>query len=190
MYVDVLSRNWGWVALRGVVALLFGVLTFLNPAITLAVLVLLFGAYAFADGVLMIVAAIADRRGEPRWMALLIGGLIGVAAGLVTLFTPGLTMAVLLGVIAAWAILTGVAEIVVALRLRKVMTGEWALVLAGALAVAFGLLLIAYPGAGALALVLLIGGYAVLAGVLLIGLALQLRSWARHHPAGAAPHAA
>jgi uncharacterized membrane protein HdeD (DUF308 family) len=190
MLTNVLTRNWGWVALRGVVALLFGLLTLFNPAIALATLVLLFGAYAFADGIFMVVGGIANRRGEPRWVALLIGGLAGIAAGLVTFFWPGLTAAALLAVIAAWAILIGVAEIVAAVRLRKVMTGEWALGLAGLVAVVFGVLMLAYPAAGALAMVLWIGGYAVLAGVLLMALAFQLRNWGRHHPAGAMPRPA
>ena len=187
MFVDVLTRNWGWVALRGVVALAFGVLTILNPAITLITLVLLFGAFAFVDGVFMLVGAIARRRGEGRWVPWLIGGLVGIGAGLVTLFRPGLTAAALLGIVAAWAILMGAAEITAAIRLRKVIAGEWALALAGALAVAFGILLVAYPGAGALALVLWVGVYALVAGLLLLTLAFELRRWGRHHPLGAAP---
>lgn len=188
MLVDVLARNWGSVALRGVVALLFGVLTLFNPGITLTTLVLLFGAFALVDGIFMVVGAITNRRGESRWVAWLIGGLIGIAAGVVTFFLPGLTAAALLGIVAAWAILLGAAEIAAAIRLRKVLTGEWALVLAGALAVAFGFLLIARPGLGALALVFWIGAYATVAGVLLLALAFRLRSWGRHHPAAAAPH--
>jgi uncharacterized membrane protein HdeD (DUF308 family) len=190
MLADVLTRNWGWVALRGVVAVLFGLLTLFNPAITLLTLVLLFGAYALVDGVFMTVGAIANRRGEPRWAALLIGGLIGIGIGLVTLFRPGITAAVLLGVIAGWAILTGIAEIAAAIRLRKEITREWMLGLAGALAVAFGVLLIGYPGAGALAVALWIGAYAFVTGILLIALGFQLRSWARSHPAGPIPRPA
>ena len=187
---NMLSRNWGWVALRGAVALLFGLLTFLNPAITLATLVLLFGAFAFVDGIAMVVGAIANRKGEPRWGALLAGGLIGIVVGLATFFLPVLTAAALLGVIAAWAILTGAAEIAAAIRLRKVITREWLLALSGVLAVAFGLLLIAFPAAGALAVVLWIGAYAVVTGILLIALGFQLRSWGRSHPAGAMPRPA
>lgn len=185
MLTDVLARNWRWVAARGVVALLFGLLTLFNPGITLASLVFLFGVFALVDGSAMVVGAIADRKGEPRWVAWLLGGAIGIAAGLVTFFMPGITAIALLSVIAAWAILMGAAEIVAAIRLRKVMTGEWALVLAGILGIAFGLLMIAWPGAGALAMVLWIGGYALLAGILLIALAFELRSWDRSHVVGA-----
>lgn len=189
MLVDVLARNWGSVALRGVVALLFGILTLFNPGITLATLVLLFGAFALVDGMFMVVGAIANRHGEPRWVAWLIGGFIGIAAGVVTFLLPGLTAAALLGIVAAWAILMGTAELAAAIRLRKVLTDEWALVLAGALTVAFGFLLIARPGLGALALVLWIGAYASVAGVLLLALAFRLRTWDRHHPTAAAPRA-
>lgn len=181
--VETLTRNWGLVALRGIVAILFGVLTIFYPAITLATLILLFGAYAFVDGIFMALAAIANRHGEPRWVALLIGGLLGVAAGLVTLFMPGITAVVLVSLVAAWAILTGIAEIVAAIRLRKEITGEWILVLAGVLAVAFGLLLFVRPGAGALAVVLWIGVYALIYGVVLLALGFRLRSWGRTHAA-------
>ena len=181
--VETLTRNWGLVALRGIVAILFGVLTIFYPAITLATLILLFGAYAFVDGIFMALAAIANRHGEPRWVALLIGGLLGVAAGLVTLFMPGITAVVLVSLVAAWAILTGIAEIVAAIRLRKEITGEWILVLAGVLAVAFGLLLFVRPGAGALAVVLWIGVYALIYGIVLLALGFRLRSWGRTHAA-------
>ena len=181
MFMYMLSRNWGWVALRGLVAVLFGLLTFLFPAITLAALVLLFGAYALVDGIFMLAGAIMNRRGEPRWVALMAGGLIGIAVGLATFLMPGITTLALLGLIAAWAILTGVAEIAAAIRLRKVIAHEWILALAGAVALGFGLLLIAYPGTGALAMVLWIGAYALATGILLIALAFQLRSWGRKH---------
>lgn len=187
MFINVLTRNWGWVALRGTVAVLFGLLTFFNPAITLATLVLLFGAFAFVDGIFMVAGGIANRHGEARWVTLVVGGLVGIAAGLVTLFMPGITAAVLLAIVAAWAILSGVAEIAAAIRLRKVISREWMLALAGVLAVAFGLLLLAYPAAGAIAVVLWIGAYAFATGMLLIALAFQLRRWERQHPAGPAP---
>ena len=181
--VETLTRNWGLVALRGIVAILFGVLAIFYPAITLATLILLFGAYALVDGIFMALAAIANRHGEPRWVALLIGGLLGVAAGLVTLFMPGITAVVLVSLVAAWAILTGIAEIVAAIRLRKEITGEWILILAGVLAVAFGLLLFVRPGAGALAVVLWIGVYALIYGIVLLALGFRLRSWGRTHAA-------
>lgn len=188
--MDRLGRNWGWVLLRGIVALLFGVLTLLNPAVTLAVLVLWFGAYALVDGVSAIVSAIAHRHGEPHWVALLIGGVVSIAAGLVTLAMPGLTALVLLYVIAAWAVVRGASEIATAIRLRRVLRGEWLLALAGALSVAFGVVLFLRPGAGALAVVVWIGAYALVLGILLIALAFRLRAWGHGHGAGAMPRVA
>jgi uncharacterized membrane protein HdeD (DUF308 family) len=179
--VELLTRNWGWVVLRGIVAILFGVLTFFNPGITLALLVLMFGAYALVDGIFLVGSAIANRHGEPRWVALLIGGLLGIGAGLVTFFTPGITALALIVVIAAWAIMTGVAEIVAAIRLRKEITGEWLFVLAGLLAVAFGVILVVAPGAGALAMVFWIGAYALVSGILLTAFGFRLRRWGRMH---------
>lgn len=181
--VERLARNWGWVALRGVVAILFGLLTLVNPRIALEALVLWFGIYALADGVFMLVSALANRHGQPHWLALVLGGLLGIAIGLVTFFRPGITIVALLAVIAAWAIVIGIAEVVAALRLRKEITGEWILVVAGLAAVAFGVILVAAPAAGVLAIAVWIGAYALVSGILLVTLSLRLRTWGRLHPA-------
>src|SRR5690348_4861560 len=117
--VETLTHNWGWVVLRGVVALLFGVFTLFYPAITLAVLIIWFGVYAFVDGIFMAISAVASRHGEPRWGVLLLGGLLGIAAGLVTFFMPALTAITLLLVIAVWSVFIGIDEIVAAIRVRK-----------------------------------------------------------------------
>ena len=172
--VDSLSRNWWAVSLRGLAGILFGIITFIAPGISLAALVLLFGAYAFADGVLAIVTAIR-RRGNDRWGMLLLEGLVGVAAGVLTLLWPGITALALLYVIAAWALVTGAFEIAAAIRLRKVITGEWILALSGILSMALGVLLIVAPGPGALAVVIWIGAYAFVFGVLLFALGLRLK---------------
>lgn len=179
--IEMLARNWGLIVLRGVLALAFGLLTLLRPAVSLAVLVLFFGAFALVDGIATVASAMANRRGQPRWGALLAGGLAGIAIGLMTLSWPGVTAIVLLYLIAAWAIVHGVAEIVASVRLRKVIANEWLLGLAGALTVVFGLVLFFYPGAGALAMALYIGAYAAVAGVLLIALGFRLRSWGVAH---------
>jgi uncharacterized membrane protein HdeD (DUF308 family) len=184
--IDTLSRNWWLVALRGLAGILFGIITFMAPGITLAVLVILFGAYAFADGVLAIVSAVRRRGATDRWGNLLLEGVIGVAAGLVTLFWPGITALTLLYVIAFWALLTGVLEIAAALRLRKVITGEWLLALGGIASIVFGVAIALFPAAGALALVLWIGAYALIFGALLLALSFRLRAHGRHHT----PHAA
>ena len=187
--MEVLSRNWGWVVLRGIAAIVFGVLAFLQPGITLAALVLMFGAYSLADGVFMIVWAIANRHGEPAWVPLVVGGLLGIAAGIVTIIFPAITTVALLMIMAAWAIAIGVTTIVAAIRLRKEITGEWRLVFSGLLSVALGVILVAAPSVGALAMVLWIGGYAVASGILQIALGFRLRSLGRVHPAGLASHA-
>jgi uncharacterized membrane protein HdeD (DUF308 family) len=170
-----LARNWWLILLRGVCAVIFGVLTFIWPGVTLLTLVLLYGAYALIDGAIAIWAAIVGGEPAPRWW-LLIVGLLGIAAGLVTLLMPGVTAVVLLLFIAFWAILTGVMQIVGAIRLRKEIDNEWMLAASGVLSVLFGVILIVQPGAGALGLLFVIGAYAVIYGGIMIGLALRLRN--------------
>jgi uncharacterized membrane protein HdeD (DUF308 family) len=172
---ETLSRNWWVLLLRGIVAILFGVLSFMQPGISLASLVLLFGAYALADGVLGSWTAISHRKDRENWWVLLLEGLLGIGVGALTLFSPGVTALVLLFYIAIWAIATGVLEIVTAIRLRKEIEGELMLVLAGLASVAFGVLLMASPGAGALALLWLIASYAILFGILFVVLAFKVR---------------
>jgi uncharacterized membrane protein HdeD (DUF308 family) len=174
--VDSLSHNWWVVMLRGLAGIAFGLVTFFAPGISLAALVLVFGAYAFADGVLAIISAIRRERPGQRWWLLLLEGIAGIAAGVVTLLWPGITALVLLYLIAAWATVTGVLEIAVAIRLRKAIKGEWLLVLSGVLSVVLGVLLVLWPGPGALALVIWIGAYAFVFGALLLALGLRLRS--------------
>lgn len=179
-----LPRHWWVVALRGLAAIAFGILAFIWPGITLAVLVLLFGAYAIVDGLLALYAA-ARSGGQNVWAPLL-EGVLGVVAGIVAFVWPGLTALTLVFIIAAWAIVTGVLEVFAAIRLRNVITNEWMLGFAGVLSVVFGLLLFAQPGAGALALVWIIGAYAVIFGIALLGLAWRLRGILAHMPLGAA----
>ena len=181
--VYVLARNWWMIGLRGVVAVIFGLLTVLNPGITLAVLILLFGAYALVYGLFMAITAVAHRRGEPSWGILLAGGILSILLAVLTFLMPGITALALLYLIAAWAIVVGVSEIVAGIRLRREITGEWLLILGGALSVLFGVVLALFPGAGALALTLWIGVWALILGILLIALAFRLRSWRRDHPA-------
>jgi uncharacterized membrane protein HdeD (DUF308 family) len=177
--IDTLARNWWLVLLRGIAGILFGILTFFAPGISLAALVLLFGAFAFVDGVLSIVTAIRRHGAGKRWGVLLLQGLAGVAAGVVTIFWPGITALALLYVVAAWALVTGGLEIAAAIRLRKAITGEWLLALSGVASVTLGVLLVLFPGPGALAVVLWIGAYALVSGVLLVVLGVRLHSWAR-----------
>ena len=176
---ETLSRNWWVLLLRGIVAILFGALTFMRPGISLASLLLLFGAYALADGVLGAWTAITHRKDRENWWVLLLGGLVGIGVGVLALIKPGLTALALLFYIAIWAIATGVLEIVAAVRLRKEIEGEWVLILAGLASVAFGVLLMARPGSGALAVLWLIGSYAILFGILLVVLAFKVKGLAK-----------
>jgi len=176
---ETLARNWWVVLLRGIAGIIFGLLTFFAPGISLAALVLLFGAYAFADGILAIVSAIRTRSDNQHWWVLIIEGILGIAAGILTLIWPGITALALLFLIAGWAVATGALEIAAAIRLRKVISHEWLLVLAGIASIAFGILLALFPGPGALAVVIWIGAYALVTGAMMIGLAFRLRSWAR-----------
>jgi len=176
---ETLSRNWWVLLLRGIVAILFGALTFLQPGISLASLLLLFGAYALADGVLAAWTAITHRKDRENWWVLLLEGLVGIGVGALALIKPGLTALALLFYIAIWAITTGVLEIVAAVRLRKEIEGEWALILAGLASVAFGVLLMARPGSGALAVLWIIGSYALVFGVLLVILAFKVKGLAK-----------
>jgi uncharacterized membrane protein HdeD (DUF308 family) len=185
--VDVLSRNWWVVLLRGVAGVLFGIITLLAPALSFATLVLVFGAYAFADGVLTIASAIRRRGSSDRWWVLLLEGFASVAVGVLTILVPGITALTLVYVYAAWALTTGVLEIVAAIRLRKVITGEWLLALSGVASVVLAVLLIFFPGIGALTLTLWLGAYVLIFGALLIALAFRLRS--RSHEMHAPPAA-
>jgi uncharacterized membrane protein HdeD (DUF308 family) len=189
--METLIKNWWWFVLRGVLGIVFGVLTFLWPFSSLAALVLLFGAYAMVDGVFSLVAAIRRPPGDARpWWALLLQGISGIAAGVLTLFVPGITALALLYLIAAWALVTGVFAIVSAIRLRKEITGEVWLGLSGLLSIAFGVLLFLFPGPGALAVTLWIGAYAFVFGVMLVALGLKLRGHVAGPHAPPAPHPA
>ena len=174
-----LSDRWWTFVVRGIAAILFGVLTFLWPGITLTALVLLFGAYALVDGVLGIVAAVTEERGRGRWWTLIVRGVFGIIAAGVTVVFPGLAALALLYLIAAWALVTGAFEVAAAIRLRKYIKNEWLLALGGVLSMVFGILLMIFPGAGALAVVLWIGAYMFVAGCVLVVLGLKLRTWGR-----------
>lgn len=172
----ILARNWWAIALRGVFAIIFGVLALIWPGITLGALILLFGAYVLVDGIFAVVAALRQVGDRPRWWTLLIEGLLSIGAGVIAFVWPGLTALALLYLIAAWAVVTGVVEIIEAIRLRAEIEGEWLLGIAGVASIVFGLLLFGFPGSGALAIVWLIGIYAILFGIALIALGLRLRS--------------
>jgi len=174
---SIIHRSWWLFLLRGLAAIAFGVLTWLRPGISLAALILLFGAYSMADGILGVWTAIVGRHDHEYWWVLLLGGLVGIGIGTLTFLAPGVTALALLFYIAAWAIATGVLEIAAAIRLRKEIAGEWWLALAGLASAVFGVLLMAQPGAGALTLLWLIASYAIVFGVLMVILAFKARSF-------------
>jgi uncharacterized membrane protein HdeD (DUF308 family) len=167
---DVLARNWGWIVMRGLVAILFGILAFAMPGITLAVLVLVWGVYALADGIAAIMAGFKIKA----W-PLIVVGIIGLAAGIATFLYPGITALVLLTFIAGWAFVTGIFQILAAIRFRKVIQNELMLALSGILSVAFGVIMFARPGAGALAVIWIIAWYALLTGVLQLMLGFRMK---------------
>jgi len=177
-----MSHYWWMIGLRGLVAVIFGVVAFLRPSMTLLALVLLFGAYALANGVLELIHAFSAPKGCPRSKGMIFGGLISIAAGIVAFAWPGITTLALILLIASWAIVNGVSEIVSAIRLRKLINNEWLLILAGVLSVLFGIVVLVQPAVGVLALVWWIGGFAIVFGVLLMGLAFRMRHWDVHHP--------
>jgi uncharacterized membrane protein HdeD (DUF308 family) len=170
-----LAKNWWLILLRGLCAIIFGALTFAWPGVTLFTLVIFYGAFAFVDGALAIVAAIRGDTPAPRWW-LAVVGLLGIAVGVMTLIWPGITGLVLLFFIAGWAIATGVMEIIGAIKLRKEIDNEWSLIATGVLSVLFGVMIAIQPGAGALALVFVIGSFAILYGILLVAFSLRLRT--------------
>jgi uncharacterized membrane protein HdeD (DUF308 family) len=171
--------NWKSLAFRGVAAVIFGILASVWPSITVLALVFLFGIYALADGISILVAVlrkspqVAGRKG-----LLTLHGVVGILAGITAFVWPGITALALVLVIAAWALITGALEVAAAIKLRKEISNEWMLGLAGVLSIALGMLLVISPGAGALALTWIIGFYAILLGALLLGLALRIRKLA------------
>ncbi len=164
------ADRWLMVGMRGLLAVFFGILALLWPGLTLAALVLLFGAYALVDGIFALVVGVRSK-----WWGVVLVGLLGVVAGIVTFVHPGLTALALLYLIAAWAIVRGVFEVVAAIHLRRELTNEWLMILAGLASIAFGVLLFLFPGAGALSVVWIIGAFALWLGMLMLFLAFRLK---------------
>lgn len=174
-----LHRGWWLTLLRGLAAIAFGVLTWIQPSISLAALILYFGAYCLANGIFGAWTAFAGRKDNEYWWVLLLEALLSIGIGILTFVVPGVTALALLFYIAIWAISTGVLEILAAIRLRREIQGEFLLILAGLASVVFGVLLVMQPAAGALAVVWLIAAYALAFGVILVLLAFKARGFAR-----------
>ena len=180
-----IARNWWVFLLRGIVAILFGVLAFLRPGITLEALVLLFAFWALFDGVFSLIGSVGAAEAREPWWPLVLIGLLGIAAGILTLRYPGVTALALLFVIAFWSILRGNDLNDAAVRLRDLIKGEWWLILGGIASIAFGVLLVMYPESGLLAVVWLLGIYAVIFGITQIMLGFRLKGMAGELPAPA-----
>jgi uncharacterized membrane protein HdeD (DUF308 family) len=175
LQVHALARNWWIFLLRGLLAIAFALIAFIWPAAAGLALVILFGAWAFVDGIFALGSAIFGKNVQHRWL-LVLEGIVGVVAGLVVWFWPGLAAFTLLLFIAWWAIITGILEIFYAIQLRKTITNEWLYILAGLASVIFGGLIIWHPWAGAFAVIWIIAAYAAIFGILLIGFSMRLRS--------------
>jgi uncharacterized membrane protein HdeD (DUF308 family) len=173
--LGIVSRDWWVFALRGVAAILFGVLAFASPGITIATLVLLFGAYAFVDGVSLLIALARGDAGARRhaW-SVGIMGVLGIVASIGTFVWPGITALTLLYLVAIWAITMGVFQVVAAIALRREIEGEFWMGLGGVMSVVFGVLLVVSPGTGLVALVWLVGAWAIVFGASSLGLAYRL----------------
>jgi uncharacterized membrane protein HdeD (DUF308 family) len=176
-------RSWKPLALRGLAGVLFGILAFMWPAITLVALVLVFGGYALLDGLLALAAAQRQNAREHAW-TLAAEGLLGVGVGLAALLCTGMTAFVLVNLIAFWAMFTGLLELILAVRLRRVIPGELLLGFSGAVSVLLGVVILTRPIASAFVIVVLLGSYAFCFGAAMLVLAFRLR---RHKPRFAAP---
>lgn len=175
--LDILGKNWWAVLIRGILAILFGLIAIIWPGHALVALVLVFGAYAFVDGIFSIIAAVRSAVRHAHWVALLAEGILGLIVGLITFARPGIAILAFAYLVGVWAIITGLLELFVAIRLRRELGGEILLILGGAASVIFGVLLFIFPGPGVLTVALIIGIYALIFGGLLVGLAFRLRSW-------------
>jgi uncharacterized membrane protein HdeD (DUF308 family) len=181
-----LAHNWGWVLLRGLLAIAFGVLVLVYPIAAIPVFVIFFAAFCFADGVIVLITAFRFAHPDSgSWWWMIVQGLAGIAVGVLTWFWPNITALVLGLLIAAWAVVTGILEIGAAFQLRKNVAGEIFLLLAGALSVVLGGILLwnAWgPFIALLAWTWLVAIYAIVAGISLVLLSFRLRSLAAHHP--------
>jgi uncharacterized membrane protein HdeD (DUF308 family) len=177
--IESLTRYWWVPVVRGLCGIIFGVIAFATPGVALTVLVLWFGAWALVDGCFSVVSAVAGRKSNADWGFELVGGILGIIVGILTFRAPGLTALALVLYIAAWSLVRGAIDIVLAIRLRREIEGEWLLILAGIASIVFAGLLMWNPGPGALALLWLIASYAIVFGVLAIIFGIRARGFGR-----------
>ena len=178
-----LAKGWWLLLLRGIASIIFGVLAFAWPGLTLVTLVLFYGAFVLIDGVIALIAAFSNGpKPLPTWW-LVVVGLLSIAAGIVTFMMPGITAILLVLFMGAWALVHGIFEIIGAIQLRKEIDNEWMLILSGVVSVLFGLIVLIAPGAGALGLIWVIAAYSIVFGITFIALALRLRRHSHAQPA-------
>jgi uncharacterized membrane protein HdeD (DUF308 family) len=177
--LDRWTGNWWALALRAAAALIFGIIAFTLPGPTLAAVVLVFGAYAIADGVLAIVAAVRGIRRHERWGAMLLQGIAGIGVGIIAFLFPIVGALGLTYLVAAWALVTGSFQIVAAITLRRLITGEWLMILGGILSIVLAVLMVLFPGVGILLLAWWLGAYAIATGAVGLALAFRVRRWSR-----------
>ena len=168
MLSKLMLSYWWVLLLRGVIAILFGIAAYAWPGMTLVTLLTLFGAFALVDGIFNVFHAFSGRKEDERWWVLLLEGLLGIAIGVITFQAPEVTATVLILYIGFWAMATGVLRIILAVRLRKEIEGEWWMALAGLAGIVFGVFMVARPGAGALAVLWLVAIWAIVGGVCLV----------------------
>jgi uncharacterized membrane protein HdeD (DUF308 family) len=176
MMIETLKRHWWVPVIRGIAAIVFGIIAFVYPGITIATLVLFFGAWVLIDGIFRVVGAIGHRASDPDWGWHIVIGIVGIIVGLLTFHAPQITALALIIYIAAWALMIGATEIAFAIKLRREIKGEWFLILMGLASIVFAILLLWNPIAGAAAVIWLIAWYAVVIGILAIFFGFRLRS--------------
>ncbi|NIA00985.1 HdeD family acid-resistance protein [Massilia sp. CCM 8734] len=187
---ETLLRNWWLLAVRGAIAIVFGVLALAWPAVTLLTLAVLFAAFALLGGAVWIFGAIKYRGEDRHWWMLLLLGLVSLAVGVLATFNPAITLLTLILLMGANAVVSGVLDIVIAIRVRKFIRGEWLLLLSGVVSIVFGLIVLLFPlGAGAVLLAAMVGVYAIVTGVLLLVLSVRVRTWSRINAGRSSPAA-
>ena len=177
--IEIIIQKWWVFLLRGLAAILFGVLALIWPQITLLTLVVLFGAFVLFDGIFSVIAGVTSRKENYYWWTLLFTGLLEIAIGLLTLLWPNVTGIILLYLIASWAVIVGILDIILAIQIRREIKNEWMLIIDGVFSVVIGFLLFIFPAASAVALAWLIGLFAILLGIVFIILAFRLRGLVR-----------
>ncbi|MBV8068020.1 MAG: DUF308 domain-containing protein [Candidatus Eremiobacteraeota bacterium] len=183
--LTVLSRNWWMWLIRGIAAVIFGILAWLWPGLTWITIAILFGAYAFVDGIFAIYGTIRAAETHQRWWPFLLEGIVGILIAAITFYDVRITITALYLTIAVWAFLTGIFELVAAVQIRKHLANEVWLIVGGLASIAFGVLMILYPIIAAITIIYIIAAYAIFFGIIMIGFSLRLRKHAQTPTAAA-----